>query len=186
MPKQISDDVVYRATLEVVISNGYAKATTKRIAEAADINEVTLFRKYGSKRELVRAAIEHGAFSLTDEELQPSGDIEADLVRIADAYVTGSQMHSRLFPLLMSEMIRHPELHEAIAGPHAVIGQLAQLFAHYQSSGIIADDEEPFATVACFLGPLIVVAMLREASPQYAPRIEVEGHVRHFIRGRRR
>ena len=53
MPKIIEDENVYRAAVQVVIKRGYSGATTKQIAEAAGISEVTLFRKYGNKAQLI-------------------------------------------------------------------------------------------------------------------------------------
>ena len=58
MPKILNDEDIYRAVLETVIKRGYAGATTKQMAEAAEINEVTLFRKYGNKAKLVQLALE--------------------------------------------------------------------------------------------------------------------------------
>ena len=57
MPKIIEDEKVYQAVMQVVSERGYARATTKQMAEAAQVSEVTLFRKYGSKQQLVRQAI---------------------------------------------------------------------------------------------------------------------------------
>ena len=49
MPKVIEDEDVYQAVIEVVAEYGYSGATTKQMADAADVSEVTLFRKYGNK-----------------------------------------------------------------------------------------------------------------------------------------
>lgn len=59
MAKQIDDEQVYAATIELLLAKGYAGATTKMIARKAHVNEVTLFRKYGSKAQLVAAALAH-------------------------------------------------------------------------------------------------------------------------------
>ena len=40
-----------------VTKYGYAAATTKKLAKAAGIGEVTLFRKYGNKAQLVKQAM---------------------------------------------------------------------------------------------------------------------------------
>ena len=42
-----------RAATEIMGERGYARATTKAIAEAARVNEVTLFCHFGSKRNLL-------------------------------------------------------------------------------------------------------------------------------------
>ncbi len=55
MPKVIADMQIFQAVMEIIAARGYAGATTRQIAEAAGVSEVTLFRKYGSKAELVKA-----------------------------------------------------------------------------------------------------------------------------------
>ena len=43
--------------MQAVTKYGYAAATTKRLAKAAGIGEVTLFRRYGNKSQLVKQAM---------------------------------------------------------------------------------------------------------------------------------
>jgi AcrR family transcriptional regulator len=57
MPKIVTDETIYNAAMQTVFERGYAGATTKQIAEAADISEVTLFRKYDNKAKLIKQAI---------------------------------------------------------------------------------------------------------------------------------
>ncbi|MEZ4519923.1 MAG: helix-turn-helix domain-containing protein [Chloroflexota bacterium] len=56
MPKIVDDETVFQAAMQAVMSRGYDGATTRQIAESAGISEVTLFRKYGSKSELIKRA----------------------------------------------------------------------------------------------------------------------------------
>ncbi len=53
----IRDDQILDAALTVVVERGYLGATTRAIAKAAGVNEVTLFRRFGSKDKLLGAAI---------------------------------------------------------------------------------------------------------------------------------
>ena len=50
-----------QAALELFTAHGVTETTTKQIAELADVNEVTLFRHFGSKHGLLLAAIEEAA-----------------------------------------------------------------------------------------------------------------------------
>ncbi|MFS8117597.1 MAG: TetR family transcriptional regulator [Microcoleus sp.] len=49
------------AALELFASKGVTETTTKQIAELAEVNEVTLFRNFGSKHGLLLAVIEEAA-----------------------------------------------------------------------------------------------------------------------------
>ena len=57
MTRIIRDDQILDAALTVVVERGYLGATTRAIAKAAGVNEVTLFRRFGSKDKLLGAAI---------------------------------------------------------------------------------------------------------------------------------
>ncbi|NJO20357.1 MAG: TetR/AcrR family transcriptional regulator, partial [Spirulinaceae cyanobacterium RM2_2_10] len=45
------------AAIKLFSEQGFAEATTRQIAELAQVNEVTLFRNFGSKHDLLLAAI---------------------------------------------------------------------------------------------------------------------------------
>ena len=53
-----TEDKIMDAAMELVIEKGYSDMTTLDIAERAGVNEVTLFRRFGSKKEIVLAALE--------------------------------------------------------------------------------------------------------------------------------
>jgi AcrR family transcriptional regulator len=59
MPKLIDVDRLFDATLAVFAQHGYSGTTAWEIAERAGVNEVTIFRRYGTKAALVNAAFEH-------------------------------------------------------------------------------------------------------------------------------
>jgi AcrR family transcriptional regulator len=50
-----------QAALELFAAQGVTETTTKQIAEAAEVNEVTLFRNFGNKHGLLLAVIEEAA-----------------------------------------------------------------------------------------------------------------------------
>ena len=52
-----SRDRIIRAAVDVFAEAGYRGATTRRIAQQAGVNEVTLFRHFGSKEELIEEAL---------------------------------------------------------------------------------------------------------------------------------
>jgi AcrR family transcriptional regulator len=58
---------------------GYRGATTRRIAEAAGVNEVTLFRAFGSKAALIRAVLERAAGAAVPPLPLRAGEPHAEL-----------------------------------------------------------------------------------------------------------
>ena len=111
MPKIIDDERVFRAAIQAVIERGFARATTKQIAEAAGISEVTLFRKYESKSEVVKQAIFATAVQMDFTAASDyTGDVAADLQRVVAAYQALSAQHGQFITTLMGEIARHPEL----------------------------------------------------------------------------
>ena len=71
------------AALKVFANEGYTGATTRRIAEEANVAEVTLFRKFQSKENLLREVLfkNRDAFSALDNlfQLDKNSDLETDL-----------------------------------------------------------------------------------------------------------
>ena len=52
-----TDSKIIEATIDLVGELGYKGMTTRQIAERAGVDEVTLFRRFGSKESLVKKAV---------------------------------------------------------------------------------------------------------------------------------
>jgi AcrR family transcriptional regulator len=183
MAKRVSDSQVYEATIKTLLAQGYAGATTKLIAEQAGVNEVTLFRRYGSKAQLVSAAVAHERLQLETEALGYSGDIVADLGQIVQLYCGATPRQSQLMLIIMAEMARYPELKESLQVPYRLIMRFGRLIARYQEEGVLQSGD-PILIVGALLGPVIVNTMLRSADPtlNISPIDRVE-HIKRFLEG---
>lgn len=187
MPKIIEDQVIFEAVIQTITERGYSGATTKQIAEAAGVSEVTLFRKYENKLEMVKRAIaaivEETNF---DEATRYTGDVQADLHQILLAYQKSVILHGPFFVVLFSEISRNPELVHSFDQPLRLFTAIGQLFERYQQEGLLRE-EHPLNSVAEFLGPLIYSAMLRNALPeQMFPPLDLHNHILFFLKGRYR
>ncbi len=186
MPKIVEDSTVYHAAMQVVIKHGYSGATTKEIAAAAEISEVTLFRKYDSKAQLVKRAITAMAEE-TDfaSAAHYTGDIRADLLRVVDAYQRAVDTHGQFFSSIVLEMQRIDELAETINAPVAIFHSIGALMARYQAAGVL-HPEEPLHAVAGLLGPLVYSALIRPAIMNDDPApLDLQRHVSFYLEGRR-
>ena len=185
MPKIIEDEQVYLAALQTITKRGYAGATTKQIAEAANMSEVTLFRKYGSKAELIRQAMTAMAEQLDFESAtQYTGDVGGDLRHVVEMYQGAAEKNGQFIYAIILEIQRFPELAEAIDTPKEMFSRIAQLIARYQDDGVLRQ-EHPMQALAGLLGPLIATNMMRNAIKDIPfPPPDLENHVACFLNGR--
>ena len=185
MPKVIEDMQIFQAVMEIVAMRGYAGSTTRQIAESAGISEVTLFRKFGSKAELVKrtisALIEQTGF---ETAARYSGDVQADLLRVVKAYREGVIRNEHFFFVLFAELSRTPELAGSFSHPLGMFQSIGNLLSRYQAEGVLKP-ENPLHSAASLLGPLIYFSMIaRSAGDSSMPSMDSESHVRHFLEGR--
>lgn len=185
MPKILEDEKIYHAVMQVVSERGYGGATTKQMADAADVSEVTLFRKYENKVQLVKRAImsivENTDFA---SAVEYTGDIHADLLKIAQAYHATAVKHGLFFFSIFSEFARHPELVDKMDEVLNIFHTMARLIARYQSEGILKT-EPPLHALATLLGPLMYIETIRKAKLDFElPPLDLSNHVTCFLKGR--
>ncbi len=186
MPKIIADEEIFQAVLQVVSECGYARATTKQMAEAANVSEVTLFRKFDSKLQLIKQAVTSiVAKTDFDAATQFTGDVSEDLLRVVQAYQDSAVKHGQFIFILLSELPRYPELRDLLGTPFNIFSSISELLSKYQSQGILRS-EHPMHAMAALLGPLIYVTMTQKAlSDTSIPPLGLENHVACFLEGRR-
>ena len=116
---------ILEAALRIFASEGYTGATTRRIAEEANVAEVTLFRKFQSKENLLREVLlkNRAAFSALDNLFQPekNSDLETDLrtlgKNISKAMKNNKEDSKRrmLMFMLFEEGRRRPDVAEILS-----------------------------------------------------------------------
>ncbi|HKJ27183.1 MAG TPA: TetR/AcrR family transcriptional regulator [Anaerolineales bacterium] len=184
MPKILEDDQIFRAVIQVISERGYAGATTKQMAEAANVSEVTLFRKYENKAELVKQAIasilEETDFSTA---AQYTGDAHADLLRMVQAYRDSAVRHGFFFAALFTEISRHPELSASLDAPVEIFHAFTKIIERYQNEGVL-QKAPPSLVVASLLGPLIYIKLMGDViSTDALPTINLNAHVQALLEG---
>lgn len=186
MPKIVDDAAVFSAVLQVIMARGYERATTKQMAAAAGISEVTLFRKYGSKANLVTRAIQFISEEMNFESVvHYSGDVHQDLLGIVTRYETLTKSYGQFMAVLLPEIQRRPELRAGMARPMRVMQTIGDLIQRYQQEGVLRA-EHPLHAAAALLGPLVFFAMAQNVVfASQLPPIDLEGHVSAFLQGRR-
>ena len=183
MSEPVTDQRMFDAALAVLAQRGYGGATTRRIAEAAGVNEATLFRRFGDKRQLILAAIHADIPRLTQDTLTASGDVEADLIRVVEYYSQLHQHRDGLVGALLLEGARNPDVAALIAEPLGLLSRLGEMLAGYQRSGKLVEEPTDFA-VQALLAPLLLISLLQRMSSPGIVLPDAKTVVQRFLTGR--
>ncbi len=162
MPKVIDVDALFESVVTVFADRGYAAATTQEIANRAGVNEVTLFRRYGSKAGLIGAALDHVLSRSAFAELAATDDVRADLSSIVARYDATNRAYGGAVMTLLTEAPRHPELRGALATLLPNMTRAAGIVASHQAAGRITPGD-PGQKVALLLAPLIAGGLWERA-----------------------
>jgi AcrR family transcriptional regulator len=183
MPKIISEDHILSATLETLSKHGYDGATTKLIAEAAGINELTLFRKFGNKTNLVLSAVKQELEFFSRSGLEYTGNLEADLERIVTFYQSIFETRGKALPLMLAEFSRRPELQEGLQGLLLALKSLTTIISRYQKEGKLVK-EAPLQTLSALLSPVVFMNVVQHLDKNAKTTFNKREYVRGFLQGR--
>jgi hypothetical protein len=114
--------------------------------------------------------------------LTATNDMEADLGNIVRSFLETNRQVGAIFPLLLVEVSRHPELRPALDVAWENVGYLISTLKHHQARGAL-QRENPLNTLGALVGPLFVTGMIQKVDPD-PPTIDVEEYVRAFLHGR--
>jgi AcrR family transcriptional regulator len=184
MPKIVENSKIYLAVIQVVSERGYSGATTKQMADAANVSEMTLFRKCGNKAELVKQAI---AFIIKETDFSSAarytGDVHTDLFRVVQAYRDAAVKNGLFIFALIADLARHPELINSMREPFNIFQSIGTLISRYQIEGVLKT-EHPLHSVAKLLAPIVYVSMIRNTNmDDTLPNLDLSEHVTSYLEG---
>ncbi len=170
------------AALKVYSTSGVRGATTKRIAQAAGVNEVTLFRHFGSKDALLQEALAQKARALFEAGLPPTPvDPAAELLEFARAHFAALWEHRELIRVAMGEFADHPEsTHVACQASARFDEELQAYLTSLKSHGMASGDWDPDSAASMLLGTLFSDVMGRDCMPQ-CYRIPSDEAIAHYV-----
>lgn len=185
MPKQISDEQILEAALVVIAERGFGGATTRQIASAAGVNEVTLFRRFGNKIGLLRTAMTSYLARFFKGGASWTGDLEADLERVVVMHWDMARIHGRLLPIFIAESKRYPELLEIAQVTNGIVADVAALLVRYQDEGALRR-EPAIEAASVLLGPIVAISLLQALDMDGLPEaLAPSEYVRRYLDGRR-
>jgi AcrR family transcriptional regulator len=185
--KSAASEKLLAAALEMFSTRGMA-ATTREIADAAGVNEVTLFRLFESKDRLLTAVVKE-VIRAESEALDRVDfvdfDMRRDIATVADVYYDTHERYQRFMRTMLAHRF-HPQLTEDIM--REAIQPLRDKFIRYlaegQRRGVIRPGIALAAAVDSFTG-MIFAAVLRRAvyTPGYSRETYLQTCVDLFLEG---
>lgn len=94
------------AAIELMAAKGYKGVSTKEIAAAAQVSEMTLFRHFGSKQNLLDQAVERYHYSVEMERIfaeQIVWELRADLLMMSRMYHEIMERNRKLFLIVLKD-----------------------------------------------------------------------------------
>lgn len=177
------------ATMSLVMEKGYTSTTTKDIAKKAGINECTIFRKFGSKKEIIAAAMTLPEWNpcLREENFESTGDLITDLSSFSEVYMR------KVTPKMVKISIglRSPDLYDLTKDgirevPDVFKKVLVDYFTKMQRLGKLqSDDIESLAVafLALNFGFVFFKASFGDGLTALQSKEYIENSVRTFVNG---
>ncbi|MCX2947005.1 TetR/AcrR family transcriptional regulator [Lentzea sp. NEAU-D7] len=185
MAGRVTDETVFDAALAVIAEQGYERATTRAIADAAGINEATLFRRFTSKQNLLRQAVRGNFAGFALDLDAPGDDVAADLTKIVSYYSRLYETRGGVVLTLMREAKFSPEVASVLTEPEKLLERVDAVILHHQRRGALVV-EPPRHTFFALVGPVMMRAIARRVDQRatQAPA-DPETVVRRFLAGHR-
>jgi AcrR family transcriptional regulator len=181
-------DQLLDAAARVYAEVGYRGATTRRIALEAGVNEITLFRHFGSKDALLQEAIDRAGGALLGNALpETPRDPLDELTEWARSHIAALRQRRSLIRTCMGEIEEHPGLvSSSLESPPA---QAARMLVGYlrrlRELDIATAEFSEEVAAALLMGTLFGDAMGRDVVPEMFrtdPEQSVTEYVRLFVR----
>jgi AcrR family transcriptional regulator len=178
-----ADAAIMRATLELLAEDGYRGLTMERVRERAGVGKATLYRRYASKEELVRAAITHLNADVPLPE--DTGSFVGDFAAVAGVVLAGMAETGvfDLMPRLLADVAGDREMH-ALFSQHLVAPRrrvLRKLLERAIARGEVRADVDLDHATDLIIGPIVYRVILsggdrtRLGDPVELVRIALDG-----------
>jgi len=156
------------AAARVYAETGYRGATTRRIAQEAGVNEITLFRHFGSKTTLILEAVRQANLRSDCPAVPASPGEPTTEIRtwVHEELAHLTQLRS-IIRTSLGEVEERPEILPLIGEkPREVILGLSSYVEQLQREGRASPDIDARTAALSFFGTLFADAMGRDVMPE--------------------
>ena len=176
-----------QAALKVFQETGSRGATTRRIAAEAGVNEITLFRHFGSKGALITEALSEASRDRLEAGLpQEPEDPAGELQRFCAIHYGHMREGLPMIRACLGELDEYPEVRRCVSSNPKHVHYMVETYVRrLQARGMADPACDAAAASALLLGALFADAMGRVVMPErypYPPQEAVERYVTLFLR----
>lgn len=168
------------AAVRVFSETGFRGATTRRIAEEAGVNEVTLFRHFGSKSKLISEAM-CDLVPLPGGELPDvPGDVRRELTQWCEEGLAGLRANRGVIRRSMAELAEHPDMGPVICEAKTPrFESLCEYVMKVRPPRDAAERDELRTACTMLYGAIFSDAVGRDVSPTLYPSPEDQAASRY-------
>src|SRR6476646_4821153 len=180
-------DRILDAAKKIYAQHGFRGATTRLIAIEAGVNEVTLFRTFGSKAALFEALMQ-GHVAQSPIPLLPDNpvDPEREMAEWCGVVLEHLRENSALIRTSFGEIEERPEAAVHMCeGPNCAAMLLTDYVLRLQSMGLAASDGDIPTAVSMLMSSMFGDAISRDVMSSTFPQPQEEApakYVRIFLR----
>jgi AcrR family transcriptional regulator len=178
---------ILAAAARVYSQYGFRGATTRLIAAEAGVNEVTLFRTFGSKAELLQAMLQSQVTSTATPALPDDvSDPQGALIEWCDKLLVYLRGHAHIIRKTIAEADERPDAAcAACEGPNTAGASLVLYLERLRAEGLADPDADVATAVSMFMSAMFGDALYREIIPEAFPQPVEQAaamYVRTFMR----
>jgi AcrR family transcriptional regulator len=178
---------ILQAAARVYAQHGFRGATTRLIAIEAGVNEVSLFRTFGSKAALFEAMMQSHAASLPVPELPDTPtDVQAEITSWCTAVLAHMRQWRSIIRKSFGELEERPEAALVMCeGPSFAAAALSAYVARLQTLGQADETADVATAVSMFMSSMFGDAISRDVLPHAFPQPEEDApakYVNVFLR----
>jgi AcrR family transcriptional regulator len=168
------------AATRVYTEAGFRGTTTRRVAQEADVNEVTLFRHFGTKEALLKAALGrvHRPEDMPPltQPADPVAELRAWAWHLYQRWYGGRHLICRV----LGDLAEHPEIAPSICEqPHDEHAELAGYLERMRLQGLAGAEFLPDAAAGMLLGAIFTHAVWRDHFGDDLPPAETV--IQHYV-----
>ncbi len=160
------------AATRVFARKGVSGATTREIARAARVNEVTLFRYFKNKGELLRQVVRHKSrryeHIFAEAPFDTAADVQRTVQAFADVYVRMLNENEDFIRTFFGELSRHLELcRQLFESSDSARNKLIAYLASAQKRKLVRRGVDVTTATDAFTGMLMAGMLRRPLTDRY-------------------